>query len=435
MVRTPLARRVATEERLNEVGLYLPYFDADSVTAVVERLQTGEGAVASSPVPDPLVLPANPFVQDEVWATIRALPTFTRPARSHRSSVARANAMATLLGKAGLVPGASAVVAARAIGALESIHSTYREEVRSQVEDYATVDFTTRTVEWMTGRTIDITVETQRTAVRNVDDLYKAACRRLGDNAGQLYRNHLCDEGFDPTDARLEEAAVAALEASRQAVESAMLNLIDEWRNAHAMGLAELGDVSRAKFDHILAQSTRPEQIELTLPPSITVPDGKGDWPSHIYSRSDGSYPESFNTWETRVLELEIAKTGRAAWYRNPSGGRRALGVPYQERDGSVHTMYPDFVFVRATEGGFTVDILDPHDPSRSDTGPKWRGLASYASEFSDRVGRVLAIIADGDDALVAVDLRSDAIVTALSDADSEGDIRSIFARFGGRLA
>lgn len=43
MVRTPLQMRVQRDEFLNDVKLYLPYFNKETVKKVVEELQTNEG--------------------------------------------------------------------------------------------------------------------------------------------------------------------------------------------------------------------------------------------------------------------------------------------------------------------------------------------------------------------------------------------------------
>ncbi len=43
MVRTPMQTRILIDEVLNDVHLYLPYFDADTVREVVEELQSTEG--------------------------------------------------------------------------------------------------------------------------------------------------------------------------------------------------------------------------------------------------------------------------------------------------------------------------------------------------------------------------------------------------------
>ena len=43
MVRTPLQMRVQRDEFLNDVKLYLPHFDKDTVKKVVDELQSNEG--------------------------------------------------------------------------------------------------------------------------------------------------------------------------------------------------------------------------------------------------------------------------------------------------------------------------------------------------------------------------------------------------------
>ena len=43
MVRTPLQMRVMRDEFLNDVKLYLPHFNKDTVKKVVEELQASEG--------------------------------------------------------------------------------------------------------------------------------------------------------------------------------------------------------------------------------------------------------------------------------------------------------------------------------------------------------------------------------------------------------
>lgn len=44
MVRTPLQSHIIVDDSLNEVRLYLPYFDMNTVTSIVEELQSAEGS-------------------------------------------------------------------------------------------------------------------------------------------------------------------------------------------------------------------------------------------------------------------------------------------------------------------------------------------------------------------------------------------------------
>lgn len=61
MVRTPLARRVLTDETLNSVRCILPKFDAEAVAAIAARFEAGdEGITSTRVVLDPVVIRRNP---------------------------------------------------------------------------------------------------------------------------------------------------------------------------------------------------------------------------------------------------------------------------------------------------------------------------------------------------------------------------------------
>src|SRR6202012_5654021 len=49
MVRTPLARRIPGDERLNSVNCLLPFFDAKAVEAVADALMKGGGEAGDTP--------------------------------------------------------------------------------------------------------------------------------------------------------------------------------------------------------------------------------------------------------------------------------------------------------------------------------------------------------------------------------------------------
>jgi len=87
-------------------------------------------------------------------------------------------------------------------------------------------------------------------------------------------------------------------------------------------------------------QSQRPEQITLIMPSAITVPAADTLYSKHLYSNAHKKYPVKLNDWEKAVVEKELEDA--VAWYRNPSGGARAIGVPYANE---TKTTYPDFVF------------------------------------------------------------------------------------------
>lgn len=81
MVRTPLARRIPGNDRLNSVDCLLPYFDEQAVTAVVTALMHGsdDAPPLGRVLVNPVEMKPNPAVPQAVWDTFTTLPSQTRP--------------------------------------------------------------------------------------------------------------------------------------------------------------------------------------------------------------------------------------------------------------------------------------------------------------------------------------------------------------------
>lgn len=76
MVRTPMQTRILVDEVLNDVHLYLPYFDADTVQKVVEELQSTEGGN----IPTDIV---GESLEERVYETLTIRPTRQRTPTNH----------------------------------------------------------------------------------------------------------------------------------------------------------------------------------------------------------------------------------------------------------------------------------------------------------------------------------------------------------------
>ena len=76
MVRTPMQTRILVDEVLNDVHLYLPYFDAETVKKVVEELQSTEGGN----IPTDIV---GESLEERVYETLTISPTRQRTPANH----------------------------------------------------------------------------------------------------------------------------------------------------------------------------------------------------------------------------------------------------------------------------------------------------------------------------------------------------------------
>jgi type III restriction enzyme len=430
MVRTPLARRIATDDVLNSVALYLPHYDDEQVKTVIEGLQSDETNITSTIETDSIICGRNPKVPKAVWDVVAGLPTYTRPGKHHRNEVARLNALAALLVGNDLDPKATETAKNHIVGTLAVEAKRIGSDLDDKVADFEQLDYQTQAVNLLTGEVEKVTASVTINA-RNIDDLFKRGRRTLGDAAAKWYWDKLCDDGADPDDAKIFVAALADDDSVPKALEAAAKQLVDTWRTKHNGAIAELPDAKRALFFNIWQQSKAPEQVTMLMPSQITASDDGERWKLHLYANGKATFPAKFNEWEVNVIKTELEKPSLIAWYRNPTGGLAALAVPYTQ-SGEAHTLHPDFVFYHEVDGEIVVDIIDPHRPDASDTGPKWTGLAAYASANGGSFRRVMAVIQNADKKLLSLDLKNSAVAEAVALATNETDVRKLFEDFGG---
>lgn len=441
MVRTPLARRVPASELLNTVTLYLPHFDGDSVKKVVAGLRAGEDQIASDVTINAVLCKRNPKVPDVVWEAAAAIPTYTRPSKTHRNEIARLNAFAQLLAATDIDKQAPSKARRHVVATMKREAERLGPDLDAEINQLATLDYKTRTVTTFDTGKSDVVAEKARdVSARNVEDLYRRARQKFGDAAATWYWDALCadredEEGeADPRTAKLTVAALSYDHSAVDAVQKAAGELIASLRKEHNAKIGELSDDDRDRIYAIFQQSRQPEQITLTLPDDINVnaPKGTPRHDSHLYIDGGKRFPAKLNDWEQPTLDNRMP--GAIAWYRNPSAGSRAIAVPYTT-GGESKTMYPDFIFFRNTDEGIVVDIVDPHQPNQGDTAPKWAGLAAYAARHKAELGQVLAVIKSNDDnQMWSLDLRDGNVRAKLEVATSEAEIRQIFRDHGGQL-
>jgi type III restriction enzyme len=444
MVRTPLARRIASNDVLNTVSLYLPHYDEEQVTRVITGLQSDEGQLTSEIEVESVTCGRNKKVPAAVWGILDGLPTYTRPSKYHRNDVARLNALATLLVGTKLDPAATETAKQHITGTLDVEATRLKDSLDKKVKDLEQLDYQTQVFDVASGEVVKEAASVQVNA-RNIDDLFRRARRLLGDAAAKWYWDKLVDtDGMDPDDAKLRVAALTEDPSVAPALEAAAKTLVDTWRQQHNSEINKLPEAKRERFYNIWQQAKAPQQVTLIMPSQVTAADKRidssGNEPKavsvprhsgHIYANGKGTYPATFTGWEADVLAAELGRDSTVGWYRNPTGGTAALAVPY-EQSNVARTMYPDFLFFHEVDGEVVVDIIDPHRPDSGDTGPKWVGLAKYAKDHGDKFRQVLAVIKDSNDNLVSLDLKNPDVATRLAKATNETDIRKVFADLGG---
>lgn len=412
MVRSPLARRVPGDEKLNAVECLLPFFDRTTAGKVVKFL-TGQIDEIATPVRKTIleecVLGPNPKLPETVWECWDAVPTMTIPKRGS-SPVRRLVSLALALSSDGLHPGALRDATDDMHNVLESQRKRHPKLLDKAVSEIWAVRG--QTIAGKVGRSQLSYVDfVERADDRAIQVGFTDAKKAFGADIAQSYVNYLADQDGDDDSLReafVTASALAIVPEVRAYIDREADELSDKWFARYRVLIRELADDRRQAYDDIEALATEPKVSELMRPRTRiedyieVLPDGQhAQAPMadrHLMSDEDGQCPiGSLNEWERKVVRIELARNNCVGWYRNPP--RQAVdsvGIAYRDELGNWRSMHPDFIFFNEVRGQVRPSIVDPHGHHLEDSSVKLQGLAKFAEVHGSRFHRIEAVSSVG---------------------------------------
>lgn len=436
MVRTPLARRIPGNDKLNAVDCLLPKFDKETVEAVVKALREGGGETPPTGriLINPKEMKPDPAVPQAVWDKFISLPSQTRPQRGAKPAI-RLTALAHELASDDLLSGAGGKAHA-------AMHKVLDNFIADRASAFAEKRALVMTVE---GRTIIADLKTGETKDGRfqadaddavVGDAYRRTARIISPDIARTYtmerakRKPEAEDDFDDAliEAREDVAALHLLENLQILFDAEAKKLSDAWFAKYRESIKELPHDRQDAYRQIVALSTEPQDVDLAQPVSRVEPtkarenDGSEmeipAYKQHLLCDEQGSYPAELKTWEKAVLAAEMKRDGFKFWYRNPDRpSQDSLGIAYTEGD-DTKIVRPDFIFFAEQDGEVVVDIIDPHGFHLADALPKLKGLARYAETHSQVYRRIEAVAETGGK-LRVLDLTRADVRQALMEAAS----------------
>lgn len=399
MVRTPLARTVEDDEFLNTVSLYLPHYDPAGLKKVLGRLQQEDpeylppvdvklGVERTSLHRDPSLQPCF-----EVLAT---LPTYDVVRVRATSNLRRAVKLARLLDRDGIAPGALEALVNEVVDRLQRARRGLERTDwwKDVVKDAGSIDL--RTVEWALGvgevsETRSVVPITQQ----NIDDLFAAAGRRIGEGLHKAYWRARAEQDKSSRVvrriAKLEAFALSQHRDTELDLETFAERQIASMQASYGMAVEALPPDRRDGYRQVRLSARDLQSRPLGAFEHIEGRTEGAEWPGHLYVDAAGSFHYDFrSSWEPIVLRKAMEEEGFAGWLRIEDRKDWALTVPYRS-GGDVKPLYPDFLVFREANGRVVADVLDPHDPTREDWLPKVKGLAEFASKHWMSFGRIEA--------------------------------------------
>jgi len=430
MVRTPLARRVDTDEFLNTVALYLPHYDDRELEAVIKRLSKSDEDVPPLTVEkgEDVVTLNRAAQTDAFFAALEKLPSYVIPRSRKSSEIKRLMKLSRLLAHDEIIDDAPEK-ATEVL--LKILRAHYQQQKRTQrfktiVEDKGTIEVHAVNVQVGTDLTDDAGVIRLDIASENVDDLFDAAGRKLGEGLHKAWwRERVNDDPSAKDTAKLELFALCTDTDVLKKLGAKAQDTVQTWLRSHASKINGLPEVQQQQYNDVRRLAAEPEEIHVKYLDSIQGKKASTSWQHHLYVDEKGRYPAKFNTWETAVLEEELENKQLVGWLRNPDRKEWSLCVPYIV-NAEARAFFPDFLFLRKVGKDFIVDILDPHLPTLEDAAPKAVGLATYADKHAHLFGRIELIIVEGD-AIKRLDLTNERVRNLVKAVTTNAHLRQLF--------
>lgn len=430
MVRTPLARRIESDEFLNNVFLYLPHYDKKGLTRVVDYLMAS----------DPDILPpvniekgenmmtlSRRRAVEQVFAALSHLPSYVIPRLRKITGVRRLMKLARLLANDDIRVAAIDEAKRALLAALKTEYNrlSKTKKFAKQVEARAKVKV--RAVDWQLGGEItrDDTVEIDL-ARENLDDLFAAAGRKLGEGLHKAWWRHRVNEDEEAkARAKRETVVFSTRPATLSKVERLSQQTVRKWLDEHQQEINALPEARRQSYNEVRGLAADPEVVFSVYPQTIEVRGGDVSLAKHLYVDEGGFFPTTLNKWETKIISSELENPRVIGWLRNFDRKSWSLTIPYQE-GGRVRALYPDFLVARSTDDGLLLDILDPHSLGLADAPAKAVGFAKYAAKHANLFGRIEMIIVEGKETR-RLDLKHEETRTLVMGVSTREHLRQLF--------
>ncbi|MDQ6947323.1 MAG: hypothetical protein M3256_13900, partial [Actinomycetota bacterium] len=439
MVRTPLARRVESDELLNSVALYLPNYDRNAVKRVVEALTTlGDDRIASDvelsdEMPRELARASDAA---DAFAALDSLPVYRARRVPPMSNVKRLVALGRYLAQDELRPAAAAEAKAVVLDELKAQRAALAKDAEfgAQVDGLAEVEITGLAVEIGVGET---TADSRRVKLEeaNLDQLFAACGRRLGEGLHLAFMKERTEAGTDPSAAKRELLTLLARQRVGDRLEKVSLAGITEWMAQYQPAINALSEDARVNYSRIRRTAQVAEPAPFKPPLTIQGSTTGDSWPRHLYiDTEDKDFKAAVTGWERGVLDILLQRRETRWWLRNPPRKEWSFSVTYKDAHGDEANMYPDFLVIRKEKTGLVVDIVEPHRTDEGDTARKLLGLAEYAALHGERFGRILVVGKTNEDVFRSLDLNSEAARGAAKAVTTTQSVVRLFTDHGAPL-
>lgn len=443
MVRTPLQKRIETDDILNEVNLYLPNFNSTTVERVKRELEgTIPTEVETNPTEKQILelrgnLPCG-ISRKEVFNAINnaTIDTYAIPKNGITDYRTALFKLCHLLVRTRIYR-----------DAINKLLDDIVEKITAfiqQLEDNGLYDETMNSVRSMNDMVVSLdalgTTITDENAGNHLiltdTDIYNWSENveaKFGRN-GVLtaYRQHRFGE-YDNTDLRLHFILYVNDQTSIEELNSYCKDRFHEYVDTYRHDIVSRGETEKREYEKIVKAHVSTNPFDLCLPDLIVTNRNERGiaYNDHLYCDGNGEAVFKLNEWEKDVLDAERQKDGFVCWMRNIPNKDSSLCIQYK-----VGTQYkphfPDFIVVRQVNGSFEFYLLEPHFTGYADSVPKLKGMAAYSERCSSvKRNEMIRVIENSTGKKIeTLNANSSAVRNDIYHLNDNDDLNNLFAKY-----
>lgn len=433
MIRTPLARRVSSDAEFNSVSLFLPYFDEETVTNVVNALRDSEAVIPTETGTNKeLITLGRNLEYSDIFDAMDNLITYRIDSARKQTPLKLLIQISRALTMDGIDLEAQKTIKNAVLSKMDEEVKRIKESGKFDILSASITGFDLGTLIFEYGDnafTFDEATQTMTGSEFDISRHFEQSGKFLGEGLHKEYwiRHSTRDHIDVKKDIIVLTNDTDAMERINAFAEKEFIALYENNKRA----ISRLSEARKNIYERLTNASVQPISIPWALPNSIDfyLPENSVTFEQHLYCNEDGRFNTTLNTWESGVLDEEL-NNGAICWLRNIDRKKWSLEIPY-EVNGMTTSMFPDLVVVRADTDGYIFDILEPHDPSRKDNYPKAVVLAKSAEKHWNKFGRIQLIRqkrgVDGREHFYRLDMEKTTIRNKVRGITSNEELDRIF--------
>ncbi|MCQ2254646.1 MAG: DEAD/DEAH box helicase family protein [Bacteroidaceae bacterium] len=443
IVRTPLQKRIETDETLNAVRLYLPHFDVATVEKVRKELQGALPVdVETNPTPKKVLTPEGKLPcgierEDVLNALNEAgIDTYAIPHSGINNYMKALFKLCHLLRRTKLNRMALDEVKECIAG---MIYYNVKELVNEGKYDAAILRIRQHVMNEIDMDAMGESLEGEEkdTALLTDYDIERwfehTEAKLASEGIGKHYHKEHDGEYLD-TEIRLHVIMFATSKICMEQLDGYCKETFYKLVKRHRKDIENSGEANARDFRNIVNAEVSTEPYSWLLPDLIVAAQNENDVLSndHLYCDGDGNARFKLNTWEVAVLEEERKREDFVCWMRNTPSKKESLCIQYRKNN-QLKPHFPDFIIVRkSADGNWHFDVLEPHRADLNDNLQKARGMADYSKRCStiERNELIRVVEKNGIKELLWLDLTDGLVANELNSINTDDELTNLFAKF-----